>query len=260
MLSLHELQSRFADAMFDKTSDHLLDDQIRANGLSSSTRLGVYRNNIFVVLGNTLTSVYPALEKLIGRSSFRFAADHYIRQYPSISGDLTYYGEHFAEFLETFEPAAKLIHLHDLARLEWAYHRAYYAASHAPLDLQKLQTVAPEQYEQLKFRLHPSAHLIASEYPLLKIWQAHRADYEGEKSFDLNPNQDSVCLLIIRREDYGLGIEALEAGEFALLQALTDNIDFATACEQALQAQPDFDVAQGFQKQVMQGTLVDFSF
>ena len=68
------------------------------------------------------------VEKLVGEGFFRYAASQFIRQYPSKSGDLNEFGYEFPEFLETFEPAAKLNYLPDVARLELAYHEAYYAS------------------------------------------------------------------------------------------------------------------------------------
>ena len=126
-----------------------------------------------------------------------------------------------------------------------------------PLDLTKLQSVAPEQYEQLKFSLNPSARLLTSTYPIQQIWQVNQDNNEEDQTVSLD--QGDVQLLVIRPTTE-IKIEVLSAGEFALLRSLADNTNFATACEQALETQADFDVTLGFQKHVMQGTLVDFSF
>ena len=83
-----------------------------------------------------------------------------------------------------FSPAlslrAQLAYLPDVARLEWAWHRAFHAADRAPLALERLAAVPPERYGQVRFRLHPSAQFIASDYPLLRIWEVNQPAYAGE--------------------------------------------------------------------------------
>jgi hypothetical protein len=256
VLSLRDLQAGFADAIFDK-DNHRLDNEINPNGLTGSQRLSVYRNNVFIVLSKTLASTYPVVERLVGEGFFRYAANRYIHQYPSQSGDLTDYGDRFPTFLETFEPAAQLVYLPDMARLEWAYHQAYHAAGHAPLDIIRLQSVDPARYEQLMFRLHPSARLLTSRYPVQQIWQVSQAEFTGDQSVDINSG--GVLMLLIRSKP-DVEMQTLIPAEFAFLQALADNAGFATACEKALETQPDFDVTGCFQKHVLQETLVDFSF
>ncbi len=54
-------------------------------------------------------------------------------------------------------------------------------------------------------------------------------------------------------------MQILESGELTLLQALAAGHDFSYACEQALVAQPSFDVPVSFQKHIAQHTLVNFS-
>ena len=256
MLSLHELQTRFAQQIFNEPGG-LPGDVIVANGLNSAERLDIYRNNVLVGLGKVLQSCYPVIERLVGEDFFRFTAQQFIYSTPSRSGDLNQYGFEFPEFLQSFEPAAQLPYLPDVARLEWAHQHAYYALEHAPLDAQALSQVPPECYGVLKFQLHPSASLITSPYPVHKIWQVNQSDYDGDQIVDLDQGGDK---LLVVRCDLNVTIEPLAGGEYQLLQALHVGQDFATACEQALELQPDFDLTASLQQHVLQRTLVAFSF
>ncbi|MFO1351468.1 MAG: DNA-binding domain-containing protein [Gammaproteobacteria bacterium] len=255
MSALRELQQRFVEQIFSDDGD--LPEWIRADGLASAERLDIYRNNTLVGLTKTLRSLYPVIERLVGEDFFRYAAHRYIHEYPSRSGDLNEYGADFADFLARFEPTAGLVYLPDVARLELAYQQAANAADSAALDFAALAQVAPERYEELRFRLHPTARLLVSPYPILRIWQVNQPNYADDPSVDLN--QGGVKLLLIRRA-LEVELEPLADGEFALLQALSEPLNFGVACERALESQADFDVTASFQRHALAGTLVDFYF
>jgi len=253
MPSLHEVQLGFAQELFAENT--AARNWIRANGLSSACRLQVYRNNLFSSLTETLRAVYPVIERLTGERFFPYAANEYIHCYPSRSGNLHDFGDRFGEFLADFEPTAKLHYLPDVAALEWAYHRVFHAAEHGAPDIAALQQTPPEFYGELHFQLHPTARLLRSEYPILRIWQVNQDDFQGDPAVDLTAGADR--LLIIRR---GLDIEIqpLDSGEYALLAALAEGQNFAEACAQAQDIQADYDLASNFRQHIVQATLVDF--
>ena len=254
MPSLRDIQLAFSREIFREPGVGI-SESIRGNGFSGAERVEVYRNNVYVGLAKTLRSVYPVVEQLVGEGFFRYAAAEYIGRHPSVSGDLHEFGDAFPTFLSTFTPAAEMAYLPDVAHLEWAYYKVFHAAEHAPLDLAALGAAPQDRYEELKFKLHPASRLVASDYPVLHIWRVNQKNYSGDQTVDLS--EGGVKLLVIRR-DFDIQIQTLEAAEYALLYALAGNHNFATACEQALAMQADYDVASGFRKHVVQGTLVDF--
>ena len=95
----------------------------------------VYRNNYRGNLHDTLAGAYPVMRQLVGEEFFRLLAKRFIEQHPSRSGNLHRYGGEMAEFLTHFENTQHLAYLPDMARLEWAYHRAYFADDASPFDL-----------------------------------------------------------------------------------------------------------------------------
>lgn len=250
MPSLPELQRAFADAVYadgDAVARHVRDGRFPAARL-----LQVYRNNVFESLSGALKAVYPVVERLVGTGFFAYAADGYIRAHPPASGNLHDFGERFAEFLAGFAPAQNLSYLPDLARLEWAWHRAFHAADGAPLPLARLAAVAPADYGALRFRLHPSAQLLASDYPVLRIWQVNQPDYKGDASVDLA--EGGVRLLVVRPLQE-VEIENLGAGDDALLRAFAAGRDFEQASHAALAAQPDYDMAAALRRHVARGVI-----
>ena len=251
MSGLRELQLAFVGEVFGEKGAGI-SGRICANG---AERLQIYRNNVFVGFTKALGSVYPVIERLVGEGFFRYASAEYIKRHPSESGNLHGFGGAFPEFLRTFEPTAPMGYLPDVARLEWAYHQVFFAATHEPLDMVSLGAVSQTRYEELKFQLHPASRLLTSPYPILRIWQVNQKDCVEDRAVDLA--EGGVRLLLIRRA-LEIEIQPLEEGEFVLLQALADDLDFGTACSRALTAQPDFDVASGFRRHITQGALVDF--
>ena len=270
MPSLPELQRAFAAGVFAEdvaVTRHILDGRFPA-----ARHLQVYRNNVFESLVGALKAVYPVVERLVGTGFFAYAADGYIRRHPPVSGNLHDFGDSFAEFLAGFEPARELAYLPDVARLEWAWHRAFHAADHRPLTTDRLAAVPPGQYGQLCFRLHPSVQLIASDYPLLRIWQVNQPEYTGETatapSLARGPRLDPIAdvtvnladgdvhLLVARRE-LEVVIEPLSAGDDALLRAFAAGQRFEDASAAALSAQPDYDLAAALRRYVASAVITD---
>ncbi|MCB1769327.1 MAG: putative DNA-binding domain-containing protein [Candidatus Competibacteraceae bacterium] len=255
MLGLRELQLGFANAVLDGAEDNF-DRHIRAAELSGVRRLQVYRNNTLLSLTGALEAVYPVVRHLVGEEFFRYAAAQYIARHPSRSGDLHEFGEHFPLFLQAFAPAADVVYLPEVARLEWAYHQVFHAADHRPLDVAALAQVPVERQGELRFELHPAARLLESAFPILRIWQVNQDDEGSDATVDLR--EGGVKLLVIRRENLEIEFQPMEEGAFHLLQALAGACDFAMACEWAMAAQPTLDLPACFHRYVSQGVLTAF--
>ena len=253
MLSLRELQARFVADLF--TADDTADDgYIRADAVNASSRIDIYRNNVFSNYHEALSAVYPVVERLVGEAFFRQAANFYIGAYPSTSGDLNDYGAGFAGFLASFPPAAKLVYLPDVARLEWLVEAVFHEADHAPLPLSKLAAVPAERYGELRFTLHPACRLFESAYPVARIWQVNQPDWQDDCSVDL---ATGGCRLLVCRENFTVVVKPLTGGEFAALNALADKAGIAAAYELACAEQANFELDAFLQTMIGMGVLVD---
>lgn len=255
--TLRELQLGFSREIFND-GETGFGERIKAGNLSGERRLRIYRNNTYLNLTAALQTTYPVVQQLVGEGFFRYAAHHYISDHPARSGNLHDFGANFAEFLSHFDAVAALAFLPDVARLEWAYEGAYYAADQSPLSLDRLAQVPADHYDTLQFTLHPSVHLVTSVYPIRRIWEVNQLDFDGEQTVDLDCGGDQ--LLLRRNAVLEVEMERLTAGEFALLQALAGGQPFAVACELALTAQANLDVPARFQHRLMQGTIADCFF
>jgi len=221
---------------------------------SAAARLNIYRTNVRTNFRDALHSTYPAIERLVGNEYFDQVARDFQCRHPSLSGDLTYAGEHFADYLAELHHADEFGYLADIARLEWLIQESLLAPAHGPLDLAKLAAVAPEDYENLHFVVHPSLRLFASRYPALRIWEANARSEATPDIIDLDSGADRLAIVRPRLQ---LTFHRLSPGEESLLRALARSAAFADAVEQATALDGDFDASAALQRFVAEGVIVD---
>ena len=233
---LRELQHAFAHAVFE--DDTALYPHLHDGRFGVERNLRVYQHNTGANLTDALAAVYPVVKRLVGEGFFDFTADRYWRAHPPGSGNIHDFGDSLPDFLSGFEPARTLAYLPDVARLEWAWHRAFHGPDPAPMDWQPLAGIDPADYGALRFRLHPSARLLSSRWPVLRIWEIHQQPGDPEP---VDINQGGERMLIIRRQ-LEVVVEQLPACEHAFLSSLARLEPLATACEAALTADPATDI------------------
>ncbi len=255
MSSLHELQQNFLKSILNNTPE-LAEEIVETNNISGTERLAIYRNNVFGNFTSALASVYTVIQSLVGENFFNYAASQYIRQYPSHSGDIHHFGKNFANLLNTLPEAKSLVYLTDVARLEWLIHESFHAANHAPLALDRLADILPEDYPKLIFILHPACRLMHSPYPIQHIWKMNQPGYQEKEIIRLDEGES--WLLLVRREDFTIDLVNLSQGQFLLLEALSEKVNFNMAVDKALQIEPDIDLPSFLQQQVLQHTIVGF--
>jgi hypothetical protein len=239
MLALRELQARFTDSLF-ATEDPTLLDLVDDDGLDARARLAVYRHHVLTTLTATLEATYPVVCRLVDRRFFGYAADAFIRREPPIGPCLGEYGAAFPEFLASFPACGALPYLPDVARLEWALHTAAQRSASASLDLARLRRVDPRDMAQLRFVPDPSLALLASPWPVDKIWKAHQ---EGT-SKELPGLQDGPVCLQIHVVGETVAMRVLEPATFAFRDALTRGLTLGEAAGSALERDPSFGLPQ----------------
>ncbi len=247
---LPELQREFFAGLFtdnDGVAGRLLD----CAALSARERLAIYRGSVFGILTKALAEIYPVCRRLVGEPFFDALCRTYIPQYPSHSPNLQDYGEPFAAFLAGFEPAQSLPYLPDMARLEWAWHRAFHAADEPGFDFGALAAVSEDQQARIVFRLPVSAQLLCSEYPVHRIWQVNQDDWEGEPAVDLDEGR---VRLLVWRKGYAMRIDELDRSAWRLLNAVEGS---ATLCE-LLAVDGKAQTAEWLRRYVEDGRIAGF--
>ena len=143
-------------------------------GKAAVKRYNVYRNNVTVSLIDAMADIFPAVRKLTGERFFREMARAHVRAHPPRSKLLFRYGETFADFIAGFAPARSLPYLPDVARAERAWLTAFHAADATPLDPARLGAIPPDRIAQARFVMHPACAVIASAYPVFRIFAMNR--------------------------------------------------------------------------------------
>jgi hypothetical protein len=257
MNSLHETQRHFTNYALRGLGQDLAAEGIKSNGLTAQQRLAIYRNNTQLGLTEALRDGYPVVNKLVGTEFFNHLSWNYIRRHPPKAGCLLSFGNQFADFIAAFEPAAGVPYLPDMARLEWCWHEAFHEADAKPLAMSTLAKVAPAAYGKLGFTLHPSARFLASDYPLLKIWQSNQEDCVGDGRIDLD---EGGCHLLIYRPQWDVAIIPLPEVEYQFLNLLDMKLTLIQAVEQVTIKAPDFDVQAVLQRGLNSGLLTDLYY
>lgn len=197
--------------------------------------MAVYRGNAFGNWAQALAGAYPIVRKIVGEDFFRGLARAYALAHPSTSGDLNEYGARFAEFVGAFEHTRDLPYLPDVARMEWLAHRAYYAADSPGFDLARIVLS-----ENPVLRLTPPCALLASEWPLARIWTVHQDDYEGAFDIDLRSGRDRI---LVHRPGWRAQVRSLAPGDYRFLDMIRENSTLGEALEAALAEDAALDVS-----------------
>ncbi|MDE2260456.1 MAG: putative DNA-binding domain-containing protein [Betaproteobacteria bacterium] len=221
-----------------------------------ATAMAVYHNNYRGNLHDTLASAYPVTEQLVGKDFFRVLTKQFIEQYPSRSGNLHHYGAEMADFIADFEPAQSLVYLSDVAALEWACHRAYFAEDEATLDVSGLSKVPAENYADLVIHTHPACHMVRSIYPIAAIWNAHQPGANSDFHIDLDSGSSNA--LVSRKENTVMVTELTEAGA-TWLQSIRSGAPLGEATSGVLERYPDFNLNTALLNLLEQGVLADFT-
>jgi Putative DNA-binding domain len=253
-MALRSLQREFVQGLLGEgTSASPL---VRTRG--PTDRVAVYRNNVFHNYREALQDIYPVVAKLVGDDFFQYVARKFIPAYRSTSGNLGDYGAALPVFLKTLPEALGLPYLHDIARLEWAWHTAFHASRAPVLDLSRLAAVPPDQQSSVCLALNPALQLIASDYPILRIWEVNQNDFAGNEPVALEAGSDTLALM--QEPDFSVSIERAGPGDYAFLSACANGATVAEALGMAIEADGDFDLATALRAYIDRGRLAAFSF
>jgi hypothetical protein len=209
------------------------------SGSPAGRRFDIYRNNVFVSLIEALESRYPVSRTLVGEDFFRAMACLYVELSPPRSRVLLTYGSDFADFVETFPPAASIPYLSDVIRLENARVTAFHARDAEPLSTAAMASVTSCNWAQARVVLHPSLTVVRSHYPVVSIWEAHQQPRMPTQIDDAGPEDAAVA-----RPFQDVVVQRLPPGGAAFLARLSEGDTFHDAAIAAATADRKFDLVQ----------------
>jgi hypothetical protein len=130
-----------------------------------------------------------------------------------------------------------------MARLEWALHRAHYAADSPALSAADLAAMPPELLEEARLPLRPACSLFASGWNVVQLWLAHQPD--GPPFPD---RMDLPSQALITRARWKTGVLPLSPAAYAALAALHAGGQAGAALDAAFDIDEAFDVGTHLQQ------------
>ncbi|HEX5739845.1 MAG TPA: DNA-binding domain-containing protein [Hydrogenophaga sp.] len=178
--SLAESQQALLTALFAHPGDGsagalhaALRFQLDTDGAQAHRGWMAYRANGHALAERTLGAVYPVVAALLGSDNFDLLARDLWHRHPPTQGDLTCWGGDLAEWLAGCDTLAEVPYLADVARVEWALHRAA-TWPDATVDTASFARLSSEDPVALSLALVPGTTLIHSEFPVVALITAHK--------------------------------------------------------------------------------------
>lgn len=225
---LHTLQKSFLAGMQGDEAVH--GAVATTDPVDAARRVAIYRSSVEHNWRAAMAAVYPVCEAWVGAAFFNEAARQHLAEQPSASGDLGDLGGGFADFLASYAPAASQPVLPDLARLEWAVHRAFHAADAPAQTAQALSSIAPQDLERLVLHALPGTQLIHSPWPLLALWRAHQPAAETNMPEVV---AGATRTVLVWREELETALLELDAAEACLVEVMLNKEPLPAALERA---------------------------
>lgn len=227
MPSLHDCQAGFAALLLDEEAASP-DWFEPGNG-----HWGRYRDSLRGVMAGALADIHPVTRRVLGAACFEAVATDYLHGHPSACGDLHRYGEAFADYAGLHAATESLPYLTDLLRLEWTIHRMFHAADACALHLADLST------EMKSLKPHPACRLLACDFPVQRIWQAHQQAVVPTE-IDIAGGPQAV---LVSRPGFEVWVTPLPQPEAELMAALLSGMSLESACAKMLDGYPGCDLA-----------------
>ena len=210
-----------------------------ARSAQTARGLAAYQTNGHALAERSLLAAYPVIAALIGGDNFALLARDLWHRHPPQSGDLAQWGEALPGFLQINKQLADAPYLSDVARAEWALHRAAGAADAEP-DLPSFARLGQEDPQGLTLTLAPGTAVIASPFPVASLITAHLFETPSLADAAQRLRDDQGEHALVWRQGLRPRIAGMEAAAAQLVQALLAGADLPQALETACDnADPD---------------------
>ena len=237
---LREIQRTFAAALLERKPNGTASGALCVDALG----FAVHANNMRVSLRIAIEHAYPVTRRLVGSDFFTAMVEKFLANHPPKHGWLSAFGGDFVDFVAHYRPASDLSYLADVARIEWARVRAANAPDDLGLDLKALAIMELDTLEGLLLGLRAAARLVHSPFPVFDIWRAHQLMVEDDSELEqVDLAKGPQTILVSRPAALEVGVALLGSGDAAFLSAAAEHSSFGEACQAAVLAEPDYDLA-----------------
>ena len=237
--TLAQQQRSLLDALFVRpggdgqhAADERLFGQLDARTTQTARGLAAYRSNGHAMAERSLQGAYPVIAAMLGEDSFALLSRDLWHQHPPRCGDLAQWGDALPDFLRASEQLADVPYLCDVARAEWALHRAASATDAEP-DLPSFARLGSEDPQGLALTLSPGTAVVASPYPVASLVNAHRLETPSLDDAARRLRAGDAEHALVWRQGLRPRLALIPPAAAALVQALLDGADLPAALDAA---------------------------
>lgn len=205
----------------------LLDVVVGTSTLSRVDRLDIYAEAYFARIVDALAADFELSRKFLGERDFRRLIADYLIVHPSRVPCIGDVGAALPAFAKFHAFSAAYPWLSDLAALERALIKAFYADDRPLLDPESLKLIPESSWESARIELDASVTLLTCDWPVAAWWQQRDALEDDGKFARLSSAQ---TVLVFRENHVPMAI-ALTTAQAVLLQAFAAGHSFGTAMD-----------------------------
>lgn len=199
--------------------------------------LMAYRAHGHALAERCLAAAYPVVAQLIGEDALRAVARSLWHDDPPQAGDIGQWGHTLADWLTGCADLQALPYLSDLARVEWALHRAASAADAVP-DPASLGRLAGEDGPALRLQFAPGTALFQSPWPVVDLVHHHLHGQPPLEALVARLQTPDRCHALVVREGWRSEVLELSLTEAAFVAAVLAGRPLGEALDAALAAAP----------------------
>jgi hypothetical protein len=217
--------------------------------------LAAYQANGHDLAERALRAAYPVVAALVGGDSFATMACELWHHHPPVRGDLACWGDALPAFVDHNPQLADVPYLADVARVEWALHRAAGVPDAAadPASFAMLTQADPATFT---LRLAPGTAVIISDWPVASLVTAHLHEDPSLAVAAGRVQARAAECARVWRQGLRPRIAACTRTEAALLQAVVRGRSLLASLNEALAVDTGFDLGQWLPDAVTQGLVL----
>ena len=217
--------------------------------------LAAYQANGHDLAERALRAAYPVVAALVGGDSFATMACELWHHHPPVRGDLACWGDALPAFVDHNPQLADVPYLADVARVEWALHRAA-GAPDAGADPASFPLLTQADPATFTLRLAPGTAVVTSDWPVASLVTAHLYEDPSLAVAAGRVQARAAECARVWRQGLRPRIAACTRAEAALLQAVVRGRSLLASLNEALAVDTGFDLGQWLPDAVTQGLVL----
>lgn len=225
-MKLADLQALFQGDIL-KGGDGILTHIPDSPKESKETLFSVYRDAYVLRLVGILREDFERLHTYIGDEAFDELVRGYIAAHPSHTPNARWYGQQMPAYVASLARFEEQPIVAALARLEGALNDVFDCADVPAMQKEDLAAFAPEDFERLVFKPHPSARWFNTAVDVGAIWSALAKEETPPAVEACDPPQT----LIVWRRDLTPHYRVLGREEAMMWAEMEKGVRFGILCE-----------------------------